>query len=331
MFSHDIGIDLGTANVLIYLKGEGVVLNEPSVVAIDSNTKKPLAVGTDARGMLGRTPGKVVAIKPLKDGVIADFDTTGIMLDHFIKKAGGKSFFRKPRILICCPSNITGVEKQAIKDAAIQTGARKVFIEEEPKVAAIGAGIDISEANGNMIIDIGGGTTDIAVLSLGGIVTSESIKVAGNTFDADIMKYVKDKYKLLIGDATAENIKLSIGTVYPMKKDEDTMLVKGRDLNTGLPNSIVLSSNEIAEALKDSSDIIIHTAKSVLEKTPPELAADIATNGVTLTGGGALIKGFDKLIHKELKIPVRVADAPLECVALGTGIMLDNINLIDNV
>ena len=315
MFSHDIGIDLGTANVLIYLKGEGVVLNEPSVVAIDSNTKKPLAVGTDARGMLGRTPGKVVAIKPLKDGVIADFDTTGIMLDHFIKKAGGKSFFRKPRILICCPSNITGVEKQAIKDAAIQTGARKVFIEEEPKVAAIGAGIDISEANGNMIIDIGGGTTDIAVLSLG----------------LDIMKYVKDKYKLLIGDATAENIKLSIGTVYPMKKDEDTMLVKGRDLNTGLPNSIVLSSNEIAEALKDSSDIIIHTAKSVLEKTPPELAADIVENGVTLTGGGALIKGFDKLIHKELKIPVRVADAPLECVALGTGIMLDNINLIDNV
>ena len=331
MFSHDIGIDLGTANVLIYLKGEGVVLNEPSVVAIDSNTKKPLAVGTDARGMLGRTPGKVVAIKPLKDGVIADFDTTGIMLDHFIKKAGGKSLFRKPRILICCPSNITGVEKQAIKDAAIQTGARKVFIEEEPKVAAIGAGIDISEANGNMIIDIGGGTTDIAVLSLGGIVTSESIKVAGNTFDADIMKYVKDKYKLLIGDATAENIKLSIGTVYPMKKDEDTMLVKGRDLNTGLPNSIVLSSNEIAEALKDSSNIIIHTAKKKKKKTPPELAADIATNGVTLTGGGALIKGFDKLIHKELKIPVRVADAPLECVALGTGIMLDNINLIDNV
>lgn len=331
MFNHDIGIDLGTANVLIYLKGEGVVLNEPSVVAIDSNTKKPLAVGSDARGMLGRTPGKVVAIKPLKDGVIADFDTTGVMLDHFIKKAGGKSFFRKPRILICCPSNITGVEKQAIKDAAIQTGARKVFIEEEPKVAAIGAGIDISEANGNMIIDIGGGTTDIAVLSLGGIVTSESIKVAGNTFDADIMKYVKDKYKLLIGDMTAENIKLSIGTVYPMKKDEDTILVKGRDLNTGLPNSIVLSSNEIAEALKDSSDIIIQTAKSVLEKTPPELAADIATNGVTLTGGGALIKGFDKLIHKELKIPVRVADAPLECVALGTGIMLDNINLIDNV
>ena len=331
MFSHDIGIDLGTANVLIYLKGEGVVLNEPSVVAIDSNTRRTLAVGSDARAMLGRTPGKVVAIKPLKDGVIADFDTTGIMLDHFIKKAGGKSFFRKPRILICCPSNITKVEKQAIKEAAEKTGARKVFIEEEPKVAAIGAGIDISEANGNMIIDIGGGTTDIAVLSLGGIVTSTSIKVAGNTFDGDIMKYIKDKYKLLIGDMTAENIKLNIGTVFQTKKDNDTMLVKGRDLNTGLPSSIELSSNDIAEALRESADIIIQTAKSVLESTPPELAADIVSNGVMLTGGGALIRGFDKLIHRELKIPVKVADAPLECVAQGTGIMLENINLIDSV
>lgn len=331
MFSHDIGIDLGTANVLIYLKGEGVVLNEPSVVAIDSNTRRTLAIGSDARAMLGRTPGKVVAIKPLKDGVIADFDTTGIMLDHFIKKAGGKSFFRKPRILICCPSNITKVEKQAIKEAAEKTGARKVFIEEEPKVAAIGAGIDISEANGNMIIDIGGGTTDIAVLSLGGIVTSASIKVAGNTFDGDIMKYIKDKYKLLIGDMTAENIKLNIGTVFQTKKDNDTMLVKGRDLNTGLPSSIELSSNDIAEALRESADIIIQTAKSVLESTPPELAADIVSNGVMLTGGGALIRGFDKLIHRELKIPVKVADAPLECVAQGTGIMLENINLIDSV
>ena len=331
MFSHDIGIDLGTANVLIYLKGEGVVLNEPSVVAIDSNTRRTLAVGSDARAMLGRTPGKVVAIKPLKDGVIADFDTTGIMLDHFIKKAGGKSFFRKPRILICCPSNITKVEKQAIKEAAEKTGARKVFIEEEPKVAAIGAGIDISEANGNMIIDIGGGTTDIAVLSLGGIVTSTSIKVAGNTFDGDIMKYIKDKYKLLIGDMTAENIKLNIGTVFQTKKDNDTMLVKGRDLNTGLPSSIELSSNDIAEALRESVDIIIQTAKSVLESTPPELAADIVSNGVMLTGGGALIRGFDKLIHRELKIPVKIADAPLECVAQGTGIMLENINLIDSV
>lgn len=331
MFTHDIGIDLGTANVLIYLKGQGVVLNEPSVVAIDTNSKKALAVGSDARNMLGRTPGKVTAIKPLKDGVIADFDTTEVMLEHFLRKAGGKSFFGKPRVLICCPSNITGVEKQAIKEAAERTGARKVFLEEEPKVAAIGAGIDISEPNGNMIIDIGGGTTDIAVLSLGGIVTSSSIKVAGNTFDSDIMKYIKEKYKLLIGDMTAENIKLTIGNVFPNKKNEDKMTVKGRNLSTGLPSSIELSSSEIAEALKDSSDIIIHTAKSVLEQTPPELAADIVENGVTLTGGGALIRGFDRLLERELKIPVKVADDPLECVAQGTGIMLENINLIDNV
>ena len=328
MMPHDIGIDLGTANVLIYLKGQGVVLNEPSVVAIDSNSKKALAVGSDARNMLGRTPGEVIAIKPMKDGVIADFDTTELMLEHFIKKAGVKSLFGKPRILICCPSNITGVEKQAIKEAAERTGARKVFIEEEPKVAAIGAGIDISAPNGNMIIDIGGGTTDIAVLSLGGIVTSSSIKVAGNTFDSDIMKYIKNKYKLLIGDMTAENIKLQIGTVYVSKKTDEKMVVKGRDLTTGLPSSITLTPEEIAEALKDSSSIIIHTAKNVLEQTPPELAADIVENGVTLTGGGALIRGFDKLLQKELKIPVRVADDPLECVVLGTGIMLENINLI---
>lgn len=331
MLTHDIGIDLGTANVLIYLKGQGVVLNEPSVVAIDSYSKKALAVGSDARNMLGRTPGKVTAIKPMKDGVIADFDTTEVMLDYFIKKAGGKSIFGKPRILICCPSNITGVEKQAIREAAERAGARKVFIEEEPKVAAIGAGIDISEPNGHMVIDIGGGTTDIAVLSLGGIVTSSSIKVAGNTFDSDIMKYIKNKYKLLIGDMTAENIKLKIGTVYPGKKNDEKMLVKGRDLTTGLPNSINLTSKEVEEALRDSTSIIIHTAKTVLEQTPPELAADIVTNGVTLTGGGALIKGFDKLLEAELKIPVKVAEDPLECVALGTGIMLENINLIDNV
>ena len=331
MFTHDIGIDLGTANVLIYLKGQGVVLNEPSVVAIDTTSRKALAVGSDARNMLGRTPGKVSAIKPLKDGVIADFDTTEVMLEHFLKKAGGKSFFGKPRVLICCPSNITGVEKQAIKEAAERTGARRVFLEEEPKVAAIGAGIDISAPNGNMIIDIGGGTTDIAVLSLGGIVTSSSIKVAGNTFDSDIMKYIKEKYKLLIGDMTAENIKLTIGTVFPNKKNEEVMTGKGRNLSTGLPSSIELSSSEIAEALKDSCDVIIHTAKSVLEQTPPELAADIVENGVTLTGGGALIKGFDRLLERELKIPVRVADDPLECVVQGTGIMLENINLIDNV
>jgi len=328
MFAKDIGIDLGTANVLIYIKGEGIVLNEPSVVAIDNETKKPLAVGREARDMLGRTPGKVVAIRPMKDGVIADFETTEIMLNSFIKKVNGRGVFSKPRILICCPSNITQVEKNAIKEAAERTGARKVFLEEEPKVAAVGAGMDISKPSGNMVIDIGGGTTDIAILSLGGIVTSSSIKVAGNTFDTDIMKYIKDKYKLLIGDRTAEEIKLTIGTVYPDSKKEK-MEVRGRDLVTGLPHTIKICSEEIEEALRESVYVIVHTAKSVLEQTPPELSADIINKGIVVTGGGALIKGFDKLLSHELKVPVFIAESPLTCVAEGTGILLDNIHLVD--
>ena len=263
MFAKDIGIDLGTANVLIYIKGQGIVLNEPSVVAIDADSKKPLAVGSEARDMLGRTPGKVVAIRPMKDGVIADFEITEVMLNHFIRKVNGKSFFSRPRILICCPSNITQVEKNAIKEAAERTGARKVFLEEEPKVAAVGAGMDISKPSGNMVIDVGGGTTDIAILSLGGIVTSESIKVAGNAFDNDIQKYIKDKYKLLVGDRTAEDIKMTIGTVYPDSKKEK-MEVRGRDLVTGLPHSITLCSGEVEEALRESVYVIIHAAKSVL-------------------------------------------------------------------
>lgn len=328
MFAKDIGIDLGTANVLIYVKGQGIVLNEPSVVAMDSQTKKPLAVGSEAREMLGRTPGSMVAIRPMKDGVIADFEITEVMLNHFIKKINGKSFLSRPRILICCPSNITQVEKNAIKEAAERTGAKKVFIEEEPKVAAVGAGMDISKPSGNMVIDIGGGTTDIAVLSLGGIVTSSSIKVAGNVFDSDIMKYIKDKYKLLIGDRTAEEIKMTIGTVYTGNKS-DKMEVRGRDLVTGLPHTIVLCSEEVEEALRESVYIIVHTAKSVLEKTPPELAADIIDKGIVITGGGALIDGFDQLLAHELKVPVFVAESPLTCVVEGTGILLDNINLID--
>lgn len=328
MFAKDIGIDLGTANVLIYVKGQGIVLNEPSVVAMDAQTKKPLAVGSEAREMLGRTPGSVVAIRPMKDGVIADFEITEVMLNHFIKKINGKSFLSRPRILICCPSNITQVEKNAIKEAAERTGAKKVFIEEEPKVAAVGAGMDISKPSGNMVIDIGGGTTDIAVLSLGGIVTSSSIKIAGNVFDSDIMKYIKDKYKLLIGDRTAEEIKMTIGTVYTGNKS-DKMEVRGRDLVTGLPHTIVLCSEEVEEALRESVYIIVHTAKSVLEKTPPELAADIIDKGIVITGGGALIDGFDQLLAHELKVPVFVAESPLTCVVEGTGILLDNINLID--
>lgn len=329
MFAKDIGIDLGTANVLIYIKGQGIVLNEPSVVAIDSETKKALAVGKDARDMLGRTPGKVKAIRPMKDGVIADFETTEIMLNHFIRKVNGKSFFSRPRILICCPSNITQVEKNAIKEAAERTGAKKVFLEEEPKVAAIGAGMDISKPSGNMVIDIGGGTTDIAILSLGGIVTSASIKVAGNVFDSDIMKYIKDKYKLLIGDRTAEDIKITIGTVFPGARNEK-MEVRGRDLVTGLPHSVTICSEEIEEALRESIYIIIHTAKNVLEQTPPELSADIIDKGIVVTGGGALINGFDQLLAHELKVPVFVAESPLTCVVEGTGVLLDNVHLIDN-
>ena len=328
MFNKDIGIDLGTANVLIYIKGQGVVLNEPSVVAIDSDTKRPLAVGTEAREMLGRTPGKVKAIKPMKDGVIADFETTGIMLNYFIKKVNGKSFFQRPRILICCPSNITQVEKNAIKEAAERTGARKVILEEEPKVAAVGAGMDISKPPGNMVIDIGGGTTDIAILSLGGIVESSSIRIAGNAFDNDIIKYIKDKYKLLVGERTAEEIKITIGTVFPGSRNEK-MEVRGRDLVTGLPHTITLTSEEVEEGLRESVYTIIQAAKGILEQTPPELSADIIDKGIVLTGGGSLIDGFSQILAQELKVPVFTAESPLTCVAEGTGILLDNIHLVD--
>lgn len=324
MKNKDIGIDLGTANILIYVKGEGIVLSEPSVVAMDKDTGKVLAIGKKAHEMLGRTPGSVIAVKPLKDGVIADFDKTEIMLDYFIKKIKGKTIFSKPRILICCPSNITQVEKNAIKEVAERTGAKKVYVEEEPKVAAIGAGLSIDMPTGNMVIDIGGGTTDIAVLSLNGIVYSESIKLAGNTFDTDIIKYIKNKYKLLIGEVTAEQVKIKIGTV-SSKEKEKKMEVRGRDLLTALPKTITITSNEIKEAIKDSTEMIVHTAKLVLEKIEPELAADIIDKGIVLTGGGALLDGLDKLIEKEIKVPTKVAESPLTCVAEGTGIILDNL------
>lgn len=328
MFNKDIGIDLGTANVLIYVKGQGIVLNEPSVVAIDSETKKPLAVGMEAHEMLGRTPGKVKAIKPMKEGVIADFEITEIMLNYFIKKINAKTMWSRPRILICCPTNTTQVEKNAIKEAAERTGARKVYLEEEPKVAAVGAGLDISKPSGNMVIDIGGGTTDIAVLSLGGIVNSASIKIAGNTFDSDIAKFIKDKYKLLIGERTAEDIKMKIGTVLKGNKKEK-LEVRGRDLVTGLPHSITITSDEIEEALRRSIYEIIKVTKTVLEQTPPELSADIIDKGIVITGGGALIDGFDKLLAQELRVPVFIAESPLTCVAEGAGTMLDNLHLLD--
>ena len=323
----DLGIDLGTANILIYIKGEGIVLNEPSVVAIDMESKRPLAFGSDANLMLGKTPFKVKAIRPMKDGVIADFQITEMMLDYFVNKIKARGIFKKPRIVICCPADTTPVEKNAIKEAAEKLGAKKVYLEEEPKAAAIGVGLDISKPNGNMIIDIGGGTTDIAVLSLGGIVVSRSLKIAGNVFDNDIKEYIKNKYRLLIGDKTASTIKHEIGSVY--ESDDSKMEVRGRDLETGLPSIIEISSSEIEEALEDDIKKIVVACKSVLEETPPELSADIIENGAILTGGGSLLNGFKELLEAELKIPIFLAESPLTSVAEGTGIMLDNLYMLD--
>ncbi len=329
MLSKDIGIDLGTANVLIYVKGEGIVLDEPSIVAVENETKKVVAVGSEAKEMLGRTPGKIKAIKPMKDGVIADFEITEIMLNEFIKKIKAKNLFSRPRILICCPTNITQVEKNAIREAAEQTGARKVYIEEEPKVAAIGAGMDISEPVANMVIDIGGGTTDIAILSLNGIVISSSIKVAGNTFDQDIINYIKDKYKLLIGEKTAEDIKINFSTVYkPIRKLKRE--VKGRSLITGLPSSIEITQDETTEALRDSVDKIVKETIQVLEQADPELSADIVEKGIVLTGGGALLKGLLNVLEQELKVSILIAESPLTCVVEGTGILLNDIKSLEN-
>lgn len=328
MLGKDIGIDLGTANVLIYIKGKGIVLNEPSIVALETDTKRIVAVGTDAKEMLGRTPGKIKAIKPMKDGVIADFEATEIMLNSFIKKIKAKNLFSRPRILICCPTNITQVEKNAIKEAAERTGARKVYIEEEPKVAAIGAGLDISKPTANMIIDIGGGTTDIAILSMNGMVTSSSIRIAGNTFDQDIINYIRDKYKLLIGEKTAEEIKKEFVNVFkPSKKKK--LEIRGRNLITGLPHALDITQEEAAEALKESLNKLLKETTRVLEETNPELSADIVEKGIVLTGGGALVKGLLEFFKQELKVPVLIAESPLTCVAEGTGILLDNIKMLE--
>jgi rod shape-determining protein MreB len=325
--SKEIGIDLGTANILIYAKGEGIVVNEPSVVSIDDETKKPLAVGSEAKDMLGKTPGRVRAIRPLKDGVIADFRITEILITHFINKLNLKGIFSRPTILICCPSNITSIEKSAIKDVAERCGAKRVFIEEEPKVAAIGAGLDIAKPTGNMVIDIGGGTTDIAVLSLGDIVTSSSLKIAGDVMDEEIIKFVKDKYKLLIGDRTAEEVKIEIGSAVKGMNSE-SLEVRGRDLVTGLPHTITLTSDETELALRETCQTIVRETKHVLEQTPPELAADIVGRGIFLTGGGALLNGLDRLLESELNVPVFVAEDALNCVANGCGIMLENLHYV---
>lgn len=327
MLAKDVGIDLGTANILIYVKGEGIVLNEPSIVVVDTNENKVIAMGNEAKEMIGKTPENIKVIKPLKDGVIADFEITELMLNNYIKRVKAKSLLTRPRVLICCPSNITEVEKSAIIEAAERTGARKVFIEEEPKVAAIGAGIKIKNPTGNMVIDIGGGTTDIAVLSMNNIVISSSLRIAGNTFDQDIINYIREKYQVLIGERTAEEIKINFANVYkPDKKKE--LIVKGRNLITGLPITITINQEDTAKALEDSIKKIVSVSINVLENTPPELAADIVDKGVILAGGGSLLKGLQKVLKQNLKIPVLIAQSPLTCVVEGTKVLLDDIKSI---
>ena len=318
MMGSDMGIDLGTASVLVYIKGKGVVLKEPSVVAFDRDTNKIKAIGEEARLMLGRTPGNIVAVRPLRQGVISDYTVTEKMLKHFIQKAGGKQRLRKPRISVCVPSGVTEVEKKAVEDATYQAGAREVAIIEEPIAAAIGAGIDISRPCGNMIVDIGGGTADIAVISLGGTVVSTSIKIAGDDFDEAIVRYMRKKHNLLIGERTAEDIKIKIGCAYKLPEVE-TMNVRGRNLVTGLPKTIEVTSEETEEALRETTSQIVEAVHSVLEKTPPELAADIADRGIVLTGGGSLLRGLEELIESKTGITTMTAADPMLCVAIGTG------------
>jgi rod shape-determining protein MreB len=323
----DVGIDLGTATILVYIKGKGIVLKEPSVVAIDQYTNSFLAVGEEARRMIGRTPGNIVAIRPLKDGVISDYDVTQRMLKFFIKKAIGKMFL-KPRIIICVPSGVTEVEKRAVLEASAEAGASKTYLIEEPVAAAIGAGLDITQPSGNMVVDIGGGTTDVAVISLGGIVESKSIKTAGDECDEAIVKYIRKKFNMMIGDMTAEELKKQIGCAYPYDKEKFAE-VKGRNLINGLPLTVKISSNDMLEALKEPVREIIDAVHYVLERTPPELAADISNFGIYMTGGGSLLNGLDKLIEEETGIKTKVAENPVECVAIGTGKSLESLNLLE--
>lgn len=328
LFTQDIGIDLGTANTLVFVKGKGIVIREPSVVAVDqkSNPPKVVAVGSEAKEMIGRTPGSIVAVRPLKDGVIADFEITAEMIAAFIKRTTKRSPFARIRVLICIPSGVTEVERKAVYDAAKAANAKYVSLIEEPMAAAIGAGLPVGEATGSMVVDIGGGTAEVAVISLGGVVTSNSARAAGDNFDEAIIAYIKKKYNLLIGERTAEDIKIKIGSAYPYD-GEGTINIKGRNLMDGLPKNVDITSEEIREALADSVSQIVDTVKATLEKTPPELAADIIDRGIMLTGGGALLRGLDKLISAETKIPVLVANNPLDCVVDGTGICLENDNL----
>ncbi|WP_175478673.1 rod shape-determining protein [Clostridium homopropionicum] len=345
----DMGIDLGTANTLVYAKGKGIVLREPSVVAINKLTNKVLAVGNEAKQMIGRTPGNIVAIRPLKDGVIADFDITEEMLRSFISKVCSKSAFTSPRVVVCFPSGVTAVERRAIEEASKRAGAREVYLMEEPMAAAIGAGLPVQEPTGSMVVDIGGGTTEVAVISLGGIVTSKSLRIAGDELDQAIIAYIKKEYNLMIGERTAEIIKMEIGSAYEFDKKEEkeivegeegvtlekeqidsnglnVMEIRGRDLITGLPKLITINEEEVREALKEPVAAIVDAIKTNLEKTPPELASDLMDKGIMLTGGGALLKGLDKLINKETHMPVHIAESPLDCVAVGAGKALDNLD-----
>lgn len=330
MFMRDIGIDLGTANTLVHVKGKGIVIREPSVVAVNNNTGEVLSVGLEAKNMIGRTPGNITAIRPMKDGVIADFQITQGMLKYFIRKVMGKSFLRKPRVIVCVPSGVTEVEKRAVIDATLQAGAKEAYLIEEPMAAAIGAKLPVEEPYGSMVVDIGGGTSEVAVISLGGIVVSRSLRVAGDDLDDAIVHYVKKEYNLMIGERTAEDIKIKLGSAYPLEKEEKYN-ISGRDLVTGLPKDIAISSEEIREALKEVVNSIVDSIKYTLEKTPPELAADIMERGIVLTGGGALLKGLDKLIKEETGIPVNIAEFPLDCVVLGIGMVLDEIETLKNV
>jgi rod shape-determining protein MreB len=333
LFSNDLAIDLGTANTLVYMKGKGIVLSEPSVVAVRKNGRsgnKVLAVGRDAKMMLGRTPGNIVAIRPMKDGVIADFEITEAMLRHFIRKAHNRRTFVRPRIIICVPSGITQVEKRAVRESAESAGAREVFLIEEPMAAAIGAGLPITEPKSNMVVDIGGGTTEVAVISLAGIVYSKSVRVGGDKMDEAILQYIKRKYNLLIGITTAELIKTTIGSAYPGEQVE-TIDVKGRDLVTGIPKILTIDSDEVRQAISEQIETIVETVRIALEQTPPELAADIVDTGIVLAGGGALLKNLDILLREETKVPIILAEDPLTAIVIGSGMALDNLAVLKDV
>ena len=331
IMGRDMAVDLGTANTLVYLRGEGIVLNEPSVVAVNVNDGRPVAVGSEAKRMIGRTPAHIKAIRPLKDGVIADFDICEKMLRYFIQKVHQRKW-AKPRMVICVPSGITPVEQRAVQEAAEFAGARKpAYIIEEPMAAAIGAGLPVSEPTGNMIVDVGGGTTEVAVISLGGVVTSQSIRVGGDELDDSIIQFIKKEYSLALGERTAEEIKMALGSAYPMGGERRTMEVKGRDLIDGIPKTIVITDEEIREALREPVMTIVETVRTCLERTPPELAADIVDKGIVLTGGGALLRGLDHLLRQETNLPVTQGEDPLSCVALGTGKVLDELDLLKKV